>query len=419
MAKARRARRSEAPAEVEPSSEKLDAVHRPSPGAAKWEGMTSDLSKRLDRWRERVPPRFWTMPLWSRWAVGGAAALAVVMPINVLLGYRSHVTSSNAAVRGYVTEIGTRIDGIVASVAVDVGDRVTASQVLVQLDDRTLRAQVDEVRAQVAALEGTIASERTAVELDNAQIQRQQGESAAQIAAARANAEAWRIEAAEAVRNHELQTQLSARGGFVAAETLRGAESAARSAQARLQEAEANATAIERSTDGRTRGARDAVTIRRSRIAVLEADLRAAQARLARAEADLESAAIRAPSEGAIVRRIVQPGGAIEAGQPVISMWLGDDLWVESWVDEEELGSIGVGSEATVTFHALPGEEFSGTVERIGLATDLEIPQDEVPQPRFSRMRGAPVVSVRIRLDERPVDLLPGLSAVVAIRKEG
>jgi multidrug resistance efflux pump len=100
-------------------------------------------------------------------------------------------------------------------------------------------------------------------------------------------------------------------------------------------------------------------------------------------------------------------------------MWLGDDLWVESWIDEEELGSVRVGSEATVTFHALPGQEFSGTVERIGLATDLEIPEEEVPQPRFSRMRGAPVVGVRIRLDDQPSNLMPGLSAVVAIRREG
>jgi multidrug resistance efflux pump len=397
----------------------LDAIKPPSAEAAKWEKVGVELERRLAGWRQRVPARFWTLPRWSRWAVGGATALAIALPINVLLGFRGQVTSNNAAVRGYVTEIGTRIDGLVASVTADVGDRVSASQVLVQLDDRTLRAQVEEARAEVAALEGTIASERTAAELESAQIQRQRGESEAQIAAARANAEAWRIEAAEAVRNHELQTQLAARGGFVAAEALRAAESAARTARARLQEAEANATAIERSTDGRTRGARDGVTIRVSRIAVLEADLRAAQARLAAAEADLESASIRAPTDGAIVRRIVQPGSAIEAGQPVISMWLGDDLWVESWIDEEELGSVRVGSEATVTFHALPGQEFSGTVERIGLATDLEIPEEEVPQPRFSRMRGAPVVSVRIRLDEQPSNLLPGLSAVVAIRREG
>ena len=100
-------------------------------------------------------------------------------------------------------------------------------------------------------------------------------------------------------------------------------------------------------------------------------------------------------------------------------MWLGDDLWVESWIEEEELGSVHVGNEATVIFHALPGREFSGRVERIGLATDLEIPEADVPQPRFTRMRGAPVVSVRIRLDDKPPDLLPGLSAVVAIHREG
>jgi multidrug resistance efflux pump len=419
MAKEKRGRRREARAELVPVADTLDAIKPPSAEAAKWEKFGVELERRLAGWRQRVPARFWTLPRWSRWAVGSAAALVIALPINVLLGYRGQVTSSNAAVRGYVTEIGTRIDGLVASVTADVGDRVSASQVLVQLDDRTLRAQVEEARAEVAALEGTIASERTAAELESAQIQRQRGESEAQIAAARANAEAWRIEAAEAVRNHELQTQLAARGGFVAAEALRAAESAARTARARLQEAEANATAIERSTDGRTRGARDGVTIRVSRIAVLEADLRAAQARLAAAEADLESAAIRAPTDGAIVRRIVQPGSAIEAGQPVISMWLGDDLWVESWIDEEELGSVRVGSEATVTFHALPGQEFSGTVERIGLATDLEIPEEEVPQPRFSRMRGAPVVGVRIRLDDQPSNLMPGLSAVVAIRREG
>jgi hypothetical protein len=34
-------------------------------------------------------------------------------------------------------------------------------------------------------------------------------------------------------------------------------------------------------------------------------------------------------------------------------------------------------------------------------------------------MRSAPVVGVRIRLDDPPLELLPGLSAIVAIRKAG
>jgi multidrug resistance efflux pump len=355
------------------------------------------------------------LPRRSRWALGLAAAFLFALPLNVLLGFGSQVTSSNAAVRGYVTEIGSRIDGLVSYVNVDVGDPVSAGQVLIQLEDRALLARVEEARAEVAGLERTIAAERAAVELEGGQAAAQGREAAAQIEAARANAEAWRIEATEARRLHELQADLNARGGFVAAETLRAAESRWRTADARLAEAEASAVAMERSAEARSRQSRDATTIRDRRVSVLEAELDAAKARLAGAEADLASAAIRAPADGAIVRRIVQPGGAVEAGQPVISMWLGDDLWVESWISEEELGAVHIGSEATVMFHALPGREFSGRVERIGLATDLEIPEADVPQPRSARMRGAPVVSVRVRLDERPPDLLPGLSAVVSI----
>ena len=354
-----------------------------------------------------------------RWMLAGVAVLGLVLPFHWLLYRAQHITSRNAAVRGYVTEIGTRIDGLVASVMVDVGDRVQESQVLVQLEDRHLRAQLEEARAEVASLEQTIAAERSRVGLERAQLQQRGQEAAAQVAAARANADAWRIQAEEARRNHEVYAALHASDGAVPTESLRAAESERRAAEARLQEAEANAVVMRRSTERQDREARDAVTIREGQIAVLEADLRAAEARLARAEADLESAAIRAPGDGAIVRRIMQPGSAVEAGQPMISMWLGDDLWVESWVDEEALGSIRRGSAATVTFHALPGREFSGRVERIGLATDLEIPEADVPQPRFSRMRSAPVVSVRIRLDEQPADLLPGLSAVVAIEKGG
>jgi membrane fusion protein (multidrug efflux system) len=353
-----------------------------------------------------------------RWALVVVPLLGVAVPLHLWIQYRSgHVTSKNAAVRGHVADIGTRISGRVASVAVDAGDRVKAAQVLVQLEDRRLLAEVSEARAEVTALERTIEAERVTVELERVQVQQQGPEGAARVAAARANAEAARIEAEDARRNHELQQQLHSRDGLVSAETLRGAETQRRAAEARLDEAQANALVAERSAEQRGRLAQDGVTIRRRRIAVLEADLLAARARLTRAETDLESAAIRAPEDGAIVRRVVQPGVAVEAGQPVISMWLGDDLWVEAWIDEEDLGFVRRGGKAVVTFQALPGREFTGVVERIGLATDLEIPESDVPQPRFTRMRDAPVVGVRIRLAEPPPHLVPGLSAVVAIER--
>jgi membrane fusion protein (multidrug efflux system) len=345
--------------------------------------------------------------------------LGVGTPVVIWLQYQSqHVTSKNAAVRGHLAEIGTRLTGQVAKVEVDVGDKVVAGQILIRLEDRHLRAEVQEARAQVAGLQRTIEVERMDIAHERRKIGQQAQEAAAKAESADAQTEAARIRADEARRNRELRESLYARDGVVSRENVRDAETQQLTAAARLDEAKAN-SAVAKSAGLSVRLAGDAVTIQDRKVGVLEADLLRAQARLERAEADLDSASIRAPEDGSIVRRIVQPGGSVEAGQPIIVMRLGHDVWIEAWVDEDDIGFVRVGSIATVTFHSLPGREFTGVVDNIGLTTDLEVPAADVPKPRSSRMRSAPVVGLRIRLEKPPPELVPGLSAVVAIRKAG
>jgi membrane fusion protein (multidrug efflux system) len=213
-----------------------------------------------------------------------------------------------------------------------------------------------------------------------------------------------------------MRETLLSRDGVVSREDVRDAETQQLSAAARFDEAKANSLAA-KSAGQTVRLEGEALAIQERRIGVLEADLLRAQARVARAEADVDSALIRAPENGSIVRRIAQPGGSVEAGVPIIAMKLGEDVWVEAWVDEDDIGSVGLASVATVSFHSLPGREFTGVIDQIGLTTDLEVPDADVPKPRSTRMRSAPVVGVRIRLEHPPPELVPGLSAVVAIRK--
>src|SRR5687768_11924061 len=99
-------------------------------------------------------------------------------------------------------------------------------------------------------------------------------------------------------------------------------------------------------------------------------------------------------------------------------MWLGNKLWVEAWVDESDVAVIDGGHNAVVTFPSFPGQEFAGRVTAIGFASDYEMPEEDVPQPRRVRMRSDPVVNVRIELDAPPAQLRPGLSAVVAIERK-
>lgn len=350
------------------------------------------------------------------WSVLALIVFLVAGPIGAWIRYQSaHVISTNAIVRGHLGEIGTQLDGIVTKVDVDAGDRVQEGQPLVRLDDRQLRAEEREARATVEGLVRELEVENLAIEHEKRQIRQQLQESSANLRAAEAQSDAARIRADDARRFHEVRAELFAGSGAVSGEDVRDAETNRRTADA-LYQATLAEKAAARSSQDKARLASDALTIRQRRLGVLEAELLRAQARLSRVEADLESAIIRAPENGAIIRRIVQAGSSVEVGQPIMSMRLGKEVWIEAWIDEDDIADVATGTPATVTLQSFPGREFVGAVDKIGLATDYEMPASEVPQPRYSRMRGAPVIGVRIALDEPPAELLPGLSAVVAIQ---
>ncbi len=353
-----------------------------------------------------------------RWALLIIPLIGLAAPFSYWLKYQSqHVTSKNAAVRRHLTEIGTRLSGLVSSIEVDDGDRVREGQILVRLADRHLLAMVQEARAKVEGLQTGIEVERMSIDHERQQIKLQEEEAAAQVAAAKAQVSVAQIEVEYARREYKVRKALHAAKGAISTETMLNAKSDQKKAEARREELKANLAAALFRQD-KVQLAQDALTIRESRLGLLGSELLSAQARLMRAEADLEGASIRAPTDGAIIRRIIQPGGSVEVGQPIISMWLGNDVWVEAWIDEEDIGFVKLGSKVTITLQSFSGQEFEGVVDKIGLATDLEIPESEVPQPRFTRLRGAPVVGVRIRLNDPPHDLLPGLSAVVAIERK-
>jgi membrane fusion protein (multidrug efflux system) len=366
---------------------------------------------RINRWRQARRS--------VRWGALSLLVLGLGSPFFFWGRYASqNVTSTNAAVRGRLAEIGTRVSGVVTKIEVDVGDHVVAGQVLARMDSRHILAEVQEARADVEGLRRTIEVEGLNIALEHRRTAQAEEEAAAKVAEANAQTDAARIRAEQARRDQELRQTLFSRDGVVSGEDVHAAETRRLTADAQLTEARANAAAA-RSAGRAARLGGDAVGIQERKLGVLEADLRRAQARLTRAEADLDGALIRAPEDGAIVQRVAQAGASVQTGQPILSMWLGRDVWVEAWIDEDDIGAVRLGSKATVRLHSFPGREFTGVVDKLGLATDFELPSTAVPQPRSTRMRGAPVVGVRIRLDEPPPELLPGLSAVVAIRKAG
>lgn len=365
----------------------------------------------------RLPPYLQSYRTVRHVRRGIVAAMLLLFAVlaGLWLYYQStHVMSRNAMVRGHLSDIGTRLNGILESINVREGERAAAGQVLAHIGDRHIRSEMQEAKAELEGLERELGMERLAVAHERLLLQNKSGESMAKLSAAEAEVAAAESRSEEAQRHFEIRRDLLERKA-VSKEEVRNAETRWKTAQALLNVAKANGAAA-RSAAEAARLASEGLAVRKQRVGILEANISRAKAKLEGASADVDGALIRAPEDGAVVRWLIQPGGSVEAGKPVVSMWVGKEIWVEAWIDEDDISRVQVGSEAAVTLQSFPGQEFKAVVDKVGLTTDFETPAPSIPQPRFVRTRGAPVVGVRVRLENPPATLLPGLSASVAIR---
>ena len=343
-------------------------------------------------------------------------ALVVIASITTWAYHRlTHVVSRNAQVKGTITHLGAQLDGVVTSVDVEVGQQVRAGQVVARFEDHQLQANVQRAQSRLTKATRQLEVERLAIDQEALRLAGRVSEATARSDAADAQVDAARTQADDADVKYEMRKTL-AEGGVISAEDLRNAQTTRRTAQALAATAQADRVAAAAAQQLAVIEA-DGLGVRRRNVRVLEADVAAFRAELELAEADLRAALIRAPGDGWVVRRIAESGASVVVGQPIVALWIGKDVWVETWIDENDLSRVAAGAEARVTVKPFPRRVFKGTVETVGVSTDSELPETAVPQPRTTRIRSTPVVCVRVRL-EKADGLFPGLSATVAIRRK-
>ncbi len=104
---------------------------------------------------------------------------------------------------------------------------------------------------------------------------------------------------------------------------------------------------------------------------VAKPELAAAQARFDEAQVALDRAQrhaalsiIRSPIAGVVYDLAVHAGAYLNVGDIVTHVGQLDRVRVRVYIDEPELGRIAVGQPVTITWQALPGRRWRGTVER-------------------------------------------------------
>lgn len=104
---------------------------------------------------------------------------------------------------------------------------------------------------------------------------------------------------------------------------------------------------------------------------VTTAQAQAAQALAARNSAHvvLADTVIRAPAAGVVVKKSVNVGDGLTAGQSIVTMTLGNSVWITANFKETQLAGVRPGQPVEVAVDAFPGLTFKGKVLTVNAAS--------------------------------------------------
>ena len=136
-----------------------------------------------------------------------------------------------------------------------------------------------------------------------------------------------------------------------------------------------------------------------------------ARAQLRQSEVVARESEIRAPVDGVVMHRMVEPGQLLAAGQTGMTLALTNRLYVRTFVPETKLGRVRPGQTAAVTVDAHPGQTFTAVVAEI--SPDPEFTPKPV-ETRNERVNLVYAAKVDLTLGWN-APLVPGQPADVAV----
>ena len=251
------------------------------------------------------------------------------------------------------------------------GDHVRKGQLLLQLDDADIRTQAARAQAQVKTAQSdqsTIAKGGTQEEVLTVNSQLTKARSARDLA--QHNLEAFR----------RLQQEGAASPGEV------------RQAEDALQRAQADVTLLEQKQKDR---------YSKPEAARIEAQGAEAQAAYDAAENALLKSSVRAPFDGMVYSLPVKQGAFVQNGGLLLQEADLSRVLVRAFVDEPDVGRLQAGQKVEITWDAVPGRTWTGTVNALPSTVKL----------RVSRNVGETTCVV----DNHDLRLLPNINVGVTI----
>ena len=304
---------------------------------------------------------------------------------------RWHEGTDDAYVQGNIVSITPQAQGTVVSIGADEGMKVTAGQVLVQLDPNDARVAYEQSVANLANTVRQVRGLYSTVDASHADI------------------------ASNEVNVQKARADVARRSGLVAT----GAVSAEELAHAReaLSAAEA-ALSSSRGAASRENALVDATSLPD------QPQVQAAAAQLRAAYLNLQRAAIVAPVSGYVAKRSVQLGQRVQPGMPLMTVIPLEQVWVDANFKETQLGRMRLGQPVELTSDVYGSDvKFKGRLASLGLGTGSAFSLLPAQNASGNWIKIVQRVPVRITLDPQqlaahPLRLGMSMSTDVTIRDQ-
>lgn len=295
-----------------------------------------------------------------------AVALVAFACYEIIHAYL-HVYEPNARVEADFTVLSSSVNGTIAAIDVEEGQRVSVGQRLAAMD-------TDVARLDIESLQAELEKERAIRQQVEAELSFYHSELDDRVKTGLASLQQRRMELATlqqrqriALASVERKSKLLDRSA-VSRQGIEDAQDRLLDVTSKLRDVETELIVNEmRIVELRGQKKRD--TVYRSRLLVIDRNLDRLHVLIAQSKQRMREMDILSPIDGVVNEIYERPGAYVEDGDRVFLLHAPDTLWIEADIDEADIRHVVEGQPVVVELDAYPFEHFQGAVRSIGHVT--------------------------------------------------
>ena len=355
--------------------------------------------------------------------------LAIIILIGAIIfglkNYSNYESTDNAYVRGSITTISSRIEGYVIEVPGVLNTEIDKGDILAKFDDAPFIAMVNKSRAELKAAvaqlsEVDLKQETEKLKIDEQKLQLKLAQNNIMSAIAKRDSE---ISNLTMYKNEENRIKKLLKTKNATKSNYEKALANYESSKYKVEQYEADIEAekiysqvIEKKIKKLEFNIKK-LQVEKEKFLANQESLKA---KLDNSLINLNSTIVKAPIDGTIANRIVEPGVYMKKGWPLMSIVPTKDVWIIANFKETQIENIKVGQKASIQIDAFSNLKLEGEVLSFSPASASSfslIPPQNASGNFVKVVQRIPVKITMNLPDSFEGKIIPGMSAKIKVYK--